>query len=104
MGKRISKCLAWLSRFYISGLFGWAALRALFGDRWWWLFVLNSFAEYLFVPLPAVFASAWFARQRSLWFGFGAALALNIYFYHWMWRPKLPPRQAGELTLTVITF
>jgi endonuclease/exonuclease/phosphatase (EEP) superfamily protein YafD len=104
MGKKIKTILARLSYAYIGGLFGWAALRALFGDRWWWLFFLNSFAEYLFVPLPAVFASAWLARQRRLWFGFGAALALNGYFYNWMWWPKLSLLQADDLMLTVMTF
>jgi vancomycin resistance protein VanJ len=104
MGKRSNSWLARLSWFYIGGLFGWAALRALFGDRWWWLFFLNSFAEYLFVPLPAVCASAWLARQRSLWFGFCAALALNGYLYNWMWWPKLSSAQVGDVTMTVMTF
>src|SRR5262245_46960762 len=104
MGKRINSCLAWLSWFYIGGLFGWAALRAFFGDRWWWLFFLNSFAEYLFALLPAVCASAWLARQRRLWLGFCAALALNGYLYDWMRWPKLLPVQVSDVTLTVMTF
>jgi hypothetical protein len=30
-----------LSRLYLTFLFGWAILHALFGDRWWWLFALD---------------------------------------------------------------
>jgi len=39
---------------YVAGLIVWALLRALVGDRYWWTFLLNAFALYLFAPLPAV--------------------------------------------------
>ena len=38
---------------YCAGLLLWALLHALLGDRFWWTFLLNTFALYLFVPLPA---------------------------------------------------
>jgi vancomycin resistance protein VanJ len=104
MHQRIITYLARLSHIYISGLFGWAALRTLFGDRWWWLFSLNTFAEFLFVPLPAVFVAAWLARRRRLWMGFGAVVALGMHHYGRMWWPKFPPAQGGDVTVTAMTF
>jgi endonuclease/exonuclease/phosphatase (EEP) superfamily protein YafD len=104
MRQRIPTYLTRLSHIYIGGLVGWAALRALFGDRWWWLFSLNVFAEYLFVPLPAVFAAAWRARRRNLWVGCGAVAALGGHLYGWMWWPKFPLAQAGGVSLTMMTF
>src|SRR5262245_14714797 len=104
MRQRIITYLARLSHAYVGSLFGWAALRTLFGDRWWWLFCLNSFAEYLFVPLPAVFTAAWLVRRRRLWVGFGAAVALGGYLYGRMWWPKFPPASVGGVTVTVMTF
>ncbi|MDQ5827464.1 MAG: hypothetical protein M3441_25200, partial [Chloroflexota bacterium] len=65
--------VSWL---YFTGLFAWATSHVLFGDRWWWLFLVNSFAVYLFLPLPAVLTVAIIARRREIWTGFGAALAL----------------------------
>ncbi|MFL5802007.1 MAG: endonuclease/exonuclease/phosphatase family protein [Roseiflexaceae bacterium] len=104
MRQRIMTYLARLSHAYVGVLFGWAAMRTLFGDRWWWLFCLNSFAEYLFVPLPAVFAAAWLAQRRRLWVSFGAVLALGGCLYGRMWWPKLSPAQVGDVILTVMTF
>jgi vancomycin resistance protein VanJ len=104
MRQRIIAYLAQLNHAYVGGLFGWAVLRTLFGDRWWWLFCLNSFAEYLFVPLPAVCATAWLARRRKLWVSFGAVLTLGGYYYGWLWWPKRAPAQAGDVILTVMTF
>src|SRR5262245_52898916 len=104
MRQRIITYLVRLNHAYVAGLFGWAALRTLFGDRWWWLFCLNAFAEYLFVPLPAMFAAAWLARRRQLWLSFGAALTLGVHLYGRMWWPKSPPAQVDDVTLTAMTF
>jgi endonuclease/exonuclease/phosphatase (EEP) superfamily protein YafD len=104
MRRRIITYLTQLHHAYVGSLFGWAALRTLFGDRWWWLFCLNTFAEYLFVPLPAVFAVAWLARRRRLWVGFGAVLALGAHLFGWMWWPKFLQAQVSDVALTVMTF
>ena len=104
MRRRIITYLVQLNHAYVAGLFGWAVLRRLFGDRWWWLFCLNAFAEYLFVPLPAVFATAWLVRRRQLWLSFGASLTLGAHLYGRMWWPKSPPAQVEDVTLTAMTF
>jgi hypothetical protein len=48
--------LVTLSRLYLTLVAGWAVLYFQSGDRWWWLFALNSVAICLFAPLPAILA------------------------------------------------
>ncbi len=96
-----------LTRVYFTWLFGWAILHGLFGDRWWWLFLLNTFAEYLFLPLPAILLMALVVRRRETWIGLGIAVALGGYLYGGLflppppWRPTLPPNSP---TLTVMSY
>jgi len=58
---------------YVAGLLVWATLRTLVGDRYWWTFLLNAFALYLFAPLPAVVLAVLLARSRS-----GSVLAATV--------------------------
>jgi vancomycin resistance protein VanJ len=99
--------IRWLARLtesYLLGLFGWALMRASFGDRWWWLFVLNTFAIYLFAPLPAAVGVATLARSRWLWLKVGAALALAGACFGALWLPRLPRHDAAVSGLSVMTF
>jgi vancomycin resistance protein VanJ len=93
--------LAWV---YFAGLFGWALLHALFGDRWWWLFLLNSFAVYFFLPLPVILALAFLTRRCDLWVGFGAALVMGIYLYGGLFLPKFSKAEAHRMQLTVMSY
>ena len=95
--------LVTLARVYFTVLFAWAILHALFGDRWWWLFLPNSFAVYLFLPLPAILVIALLARKRETWIGFGVALALGAYLFGGLFLPKFQPARASGPTLTVMT-
>jgi vancomycin resistance protein VanJ len=104
MRQRIGSYLIGLNQVYLGSLVTWATMRMLFGDRWWWLFFLNTFAQYLFLPLPALFATAWFTRRRSLWAGFGTALTIGTHLYGWMWWPKPNLHHESHATLTVMTF
>jgi vancomycin resistance protein VanJ len=100
----ITSWLAGLAYVYLLVLLGWAGVYLLFGDRWWWLFLLNSFAQYLFLPLPAVLAVALFARQPPLWAGFAVVLALWVYLCGGLFVPKSPSEQARNTALTVMSF
>lgn len=51
---------------YLAGLLGWCAARWYWGDRWWWLFALNVFALYLFLPLVPLVLAAIITRYRPL--------------------------------------
>lgn len=89
---------------YLLILFGWATIRGLFGDRWWWLFLLNSFAQYLFVPLPAVLVIVLLVRRRTLWAGLVAALLLWAYLYGQLFVPRPGRALAHDSGLKVMTF
>ncbi len=97
----------WLTRLaysYFILLFSWALLHALFGDRWGWLFLVNSFALYWFLPLPAVIVIAVLIRQPLLLIGTGMVILLWAYFFGWMILPKQrEPRDSGT-QLTIMTF
>jgi vancomycin resistance protein VanJ len=93
-----------LSRLYFTFLFGWALARALWGDRWWWLFVFNSLTIYLFTPLPLILALALFTRRRETWIGLGAGLALCLYLFGGFFLPKVPPALATGQSLTVMSY
>jgi vancomycin resistance protein VanJ len=88
---------------YCVGVCGWAVLHLAFGDRWWWLFLLNSLAVYLFVPLPLLPALALLTRRCEVWVGFGVALALGVYLYGGLLLPKFPPGNSGP-TISVMTY
>jgi vancomycin resistance protein VanJ len=93
-----------LARVYFTVLFTWAILHTLFGDRWWWLFLPNSFAVYLFLPLPAILVIALLVRRRETWLGFGVALALGAYLFGGLFLPKFYQAHASDPTLTVMTY
>jgi vancomycin resistance protein VanJ len=89
---------------YVVGLFGWALLHALFGDRWWWLFVLNSFAPYYFVPLVVLVPLALWRRQRAWGVALGGAALLGAYLYGGLFLPRPAPVAAAGSGLTVMTY
>jgi vancomycin resistance protein VanJ len=93
--------LAWL---YLAGLGGWFAANRLLGDRWWWLFILNALALYLFAPLPLLAVAAAIVRQRALWLGFAAAAALCLFLYGGLWVHRPPPATPSGPAITVMTY
>jgi endonuclease/exonuclease/phosphatase (EEP) superfamily protein YafD len=89
---------------YFICLYGWISWHTFFGDRWGWLFLLNSLAVYLFLPLPGVLLIGLWLRRGEIWLGSGVALVLGAYLYGGLFLPKLPPAQAGGKTLTVMSY
>jgi endonuclease/exonuclease/phosphatase (EEP) superfamily protein YafD len=104
IGAWITARLVSLSRVYFTLLFGWAILRALWGERWWWQFVLDSFAICLFLPLPVILTIALLARRRETWIGFGLALALWACLYGGLFLPKFSQARANGPSLTVMSY
>lgn len=58
---------AFLAQIYFLGLFAWLALFLILRDGSPWLFAVNSFAAYLFVPLPLAAIAAWLAPRPWAW-------------------------------------
>ena len=89
---------------YVAGLAAWLAAYFAFGDRWAWLFAINSFAAYLFLPLPLVAAIGLAAQHRPLWVaedrarpGFGVAGYLG--FFHFMNERPASPTSTTTTTI-----
>src|SRR3954464_3950852 len=89
---------------YFGGLFGWAGLYILCGDRWGWLFALNTFAAYLFVPLLVMPVLAVLLRRRWVWAAWVAGAALGLYLFGSPFIPRAPAALAGRTPLTVMTY
>lgn len=92
---------------YFAALFGWALLQHLFGDRWWWLFLLSSLAIYLFLPLLATPLIALATRRHELWIGLALALLLWLHLFGKLFLPHPAPVQAAQVdtqTLTVMSY
>lgn len=101
--QRITRWLvAWI-HLYCIGVCAWAMLHLLLGDRWWWLFLLNSFAVYWFVPLPLLLVLALLTRRVEIWVGFGATLVLAACLYGGLLLPSFPPGAPSGQTITVMT-
>ena len=92
--------VAWL---YLGALGGWFVVNRVLGDRWWWLFVINALALYLFVPLVPTMIGALLARQRALWAGVAAGMALFVFLYGSLLMPRPAPQDDGP-ALTVMTY
>jgi endonuclease/exonuclease/phosphatase (EEP) superfamily protein YafD len=100
----IGAALVGLAYVYYICLFGWAIIYILFGDRWGWLFLLNSFAQYLFLLLPLLFVLALLAQERAVWLGAIAALALWGALFGRLYLPKLAQAPTGAPSLTVLSY
>ncbi|MBI5667097.1 MAG: endonuclease/exonuclease/phosphatase family protein [Chloroflexi bacterium] len=89
---------------YLLGMLAYLALRLLYGDRFWWLSLLNSFAHLLFLPLLPLLALVLLARARA------AALSLlplavvgGVWFAPYF-VPKPPPAAESGDQLRIMTL
>src|SRR5262245_34628618 len=93
--------LGWL---YVALIALWLFLRAIFLDRVWWLALANSFAIYLFLPLPPLFLAALWRRRWALTLGLAIPTAAFVALFGALLLPRLgtPPRDAP--TVTAMSF
>lgn len=97
--------LLFLTYAYSILLLGWAVGFLFFGDRTWWLFLLNSLAFYLFLPLPLVALTVVVTRRQELWFILATGLLLWLYLYGGLFiRPTLTRAVSADQVLTVMTY
>ncbi len=90
---------------YLVGLVVWGVLHIWAGDRWWWLFLLNSLGGYLFVPLVAVALVALVTRHWPLCFPLLGALVIWGFLFGDVLMPPLRPRTDGPSpSLTMMTY
>jgi vancomycin resistance protein VanJ len=94
--------------YYIAFL-TWIALSLLCGDRWWWLFLLNSFSEYLFFLLPLPVAVALRTQRREIVVGLAGILIVGVFLYGGLFLPSLnldpaPGPQIRVMTSNVLGY
>lgn len=96
-----------LTAVYLACMTAWLVMFIVWLDGTWWLFLLNSFAVYLFLPVPAAVAAAVWTRRPTLIRGAVAICAVWIVlfgqsFIYPMFRSGGDP--ANDNTITVMTF
>ncbi len=88
---------------YYIVVFARVALNLVYGDQWWWLFLLNAFTEYLFLLLPLPVAAAFITRRREIVVGLVGTLVVGIFLYGGLLLPPLELRTAPGPQITVMT-
>lgn len=88
---------------YALAMLFYLALRWLFGDGFWWLSLLNTFAHVLFLPLALLLPSVALLRARAAALRLLPFAALGGVWFLPYWLPK-PQAAASGLTLRVATL
>lgn len=92
---------------YAVGMVVWSVVGNLCGDRWPWLFALNTFAPFLFIPLPLALLSACVLQRRAVWLSVGVLMGLWGLRYGELWLPHAPTVWATsptEKSLKVMSY
>src|SRR3954452_2164923 len=93
--------LGWV---YIGLIALWLVLPAIFFDQIWWLALLNTFAIYLFVPLPPLLLAGLWQRRWVLVCGLALPTAAFFALFGALVLPKPTSVPASPATITVMTF
>jgi vancomycin resistance protein VanJ len=101
--KRVLLLLIAATHYTYAFMFGWLVLHWVFGDRWWWLFLLNTFAVYLFLLLPLPLVVAAITRRRPMVIGLVGIVVAWVFLYGRLFLPSLTWRQATGPQITVMT-
>ncbi|HET8985546.1 MAG TPA: endonuclease/exonuclease/phosphatase family protein [Trueperaceae bacterium] len=85
----------------------WFAAYRQLGDHPWWMFVVNSVAPYLFLPVPIVLIGALLARRWGLAVAALVPAAIFVMLFGQLFVPvsaRAPVVEAGTPTLTLMTY
>jgi endonuclease/exonuclease/phosphatase (EEP) superfamily protein YafD len=93
--------LSWL---YITLVTLWLFLRAIFFDQLWWLALANTFALYLFTPLPLLLLAALLRRRSIVLLALGLPTLAFVTLCGPLLLPKQPALPTHGQTLTTMTF
>ena len=97
--------LSWLVTLYVTFIALWLFLRVLFFDRFWPLALLNTVAQYLFVPLPLLLIAGAWQRDRPLLLKLTIpTIAFGLLFGELFW-PLFPTSvEDNQPHLTIMSF
>jgi len=93
-----------LSWAYVGLIALWLVLRASYFDQIWWLALLNTFALYLFVPLPLLLLAGLWQRRWVLVCGLALPAAAFFALFGALVLPKPTTLPASSASITVMTF
>ncbi len=92
---------AWV---YAAGIAAWFALHTGFGDSFWWLALVNSFAVELFIPVPFILLIGLWRQRPSVIASVLVPFAIFVALFHEQLTPKLnqtvPPGASGLRVMT----
>ena len=97
--RRIADLLTAARVVYAVTIVGWQALRLVFGDRWWWLAVANTFSLYLFLPLAFLAPLALLSRRRAAILATLVPLVILLLLFGGLFLPRVSPATASEAAL-----
>jgi endonuclease/exonuclease/phosphatase (EEP) superfamily protein YafD len=86
-----------LAYLYFAALAAWLVAYLVFGDRWSLLFAVNSFAVYLFLPLPIAAVVGLAARHKPLWLLSALGALLWAAFFGRFFLPRFDTAHAEAL-------
>lgn len=89
---------------YAVGISAWCIFRVLYGDNLESLALVNTFALYLFVPLPLLIVVVLAARQLVLLLPLGVPLALFLLLFGTQCLPPIIHIDPAQPTLRVMSF
>jgi vancomycin resistance protein VanJ len=97
--------LAWLVATYVAFITLWLLLRVLFFDSLCPLAILNTLAEYLFVPLPLLLVASIWQRHRASLLMLGIPIVAFIVLFGELFWPPFPgaAHDDGQL-ITAMSF
>jgi endonuclease/exonuclease/phosphatase (EEP) superfamily protein YafD len=99
LARRIINLVAW---FYLLSMLAYLMMRAVFGDGFWQLSFINSFALLLFLPLPALLLAGRLVRSRRALLTLLPLVAWALVWFGPRFIPK-PIPQASGAALRVMT-
>lgn len=101
----MKRYLSWLVVSYVSFIAIWFLLRLIFFDRLWPLAVLNTIAQYLFLPLPILLVITIWRRHRRSLLQLLVPIIIFITLFGELFLPSFStPEADDEPSITVMSF
>jgi vancomycin resistance protein VanJ len=89
---------------YAVAIAAWFLARLAYGESFWLMAAVNSFAAWLFLPLPVMIVLAVFARRRLAWVAVLAPAVLWLAWFGPRFLPRAPHAVGGNGSLRVMAF
>ena len=104
MQKIFLRGFQFVSAIYAVCVLAWVIVHFILGDGTWWLFIINAFSVYLFLPAPLFLLMALVARRKLLLIGLGLVLMAGLIGHGYVLLPKFSAAPANAPRLRVMTF